>query len=58
MESLPQLLLNITNAHFSDAWNTISVVSATFSATLIAYSVFKFVYFVGYRGYDLKRFIL
>ena len=58
MESLPQLLLNVTNAHFLDEWSNVSIISASFSTALIAYSVFKFVYFVGYRGYDLKRFIL
>ena len=58
VESLPQLLLNVTNAHFQNRWNEISVVTAAFSGAIITYSVLKFVYYVGYRDYDMKQIML
>ena len=58
VESLPQLLLNVTNAHFQDQWNEISIVSAAFSGAIISYAVIKYVYYVGYHDYDMKQIML
>ena len=57
MESLPQLILNVANANYV-GWNEFSIVSASFSAAIILYSVSKFMYYVGYLNYDLKHFML
>ncbi len=58
-ESLPQLMLNLANMYVLNVWNDpISVTSAIFSATVIAYNVIKIVYFVGYKDKDLKQFVL
>ena len=57
VESLPQLILNVTNAHYAQ-WNWFSIISAGFSGLMILYSVLKFVYYVGYLNYDMRQFML
>ena len=58
VESLPQLLLNIANSHYTNKWTTIAIISAAFSGSTIAYSMLKFIFYVGYQNKDLKDFVL
>ena len=58
VESTPQLLINIANAYINDEWTMLAIISAMFSGLTIAYSMLKFIYYVGYLNYDLKRFVL
>ena len=58
VESLPQLVLNVTNAYYNQSWSEFSIVSTAFSATMIFVSVLKFVYFVGFKNLEMREFML
>ena len=58
VESLPQLVLNFTNAYYNESWSLFSIISTVFSATMIFVSVLKFVYFVGFRNLEMREFML
>ena len=58
VESLPQLVINVCNAFWAEAWSEISIVSAVFSITIVVWSLCKIVYKIGFQGLDLKTTLL
>ncbi len=57
VESIPLLILNLVNGT-QNTWTFVSYLSAMSSAAFILYGVLKFTYYVGYRDYDIRQFVL
>eukprot|EP01083_Nonionella_stella_P098988 278438_1 len=57
VESIPLLVLNIVNAS-DNGWTTMSYVSAISSTMFILYGLLKVAYYVGYKNWDLAKFVL
>ena len=48
---------NVINSYY-EGYDEISITSAFFSLAIILYSCGKVVYYVGYKGFSMKKIIL
>ena len=58
VESLPQLIINVSNSYFEETWSPVSIVSAVFSIAIVLFSICKIIYKIGFQGLDLKKTLL